>query len=87
MNIDLRIDELILEGFSLSPRERAILRAAVESELTRLLGAGGLGPMLTRGGAAPVLHASNIQLTPGMAPTQLGTQIAQSVYGGIGKHP
>ena len=35
--------------------------------------------------ALPQLSTGGIQLTGGKNPTQLGQQIAQSVYGGIGK--
>jgi hypothetical protein len=85
MNIDLHIDRLILDGFSLSPRERAILRAAFEGELTRLLYERGLNQSLASGGTIPSLNGGNIQVTAGTPPARLGVEIAQSVYGGIGK--
>ncbi len=85
MNVDLHIERLVLEGMPLGPRERALMPTAFEGELARLLSAGELSAGLARGGAVPLLRGSNIQVTAGMAPTQLGIQIAHGVYGGIGK--
>ena len=60
------------------------MQAAVEAELTRLLTENGLGATTGAGGAVPSVRANAIQLTSGSSPAKLGTQIAQSVYSGIG---
>lgn len=85
MNINLHIDRLILDGLPIPHSQRPLLQAAVEAELTRLLTTEGLSPHLINGGAIPQISASDLQLNPNSNPTQLGQQIAQSVYGGIGQ--
>ena len=84
MNINVHIERLILDGLSISHRERPLVQAAVEAELARLLAADGLAPGLTSGGALPHIPGGSIQLTRGGDPGQLGQQIAQAVYRGIG---
>lgn len=83
MNINLHIERLVLEGVNISPGQSHLLQASVETELTRLLTNGGLSPSLAQGTALPRMSTIGIQLT-GNNPKQLGQQIAQSVYGGIG---
>lgn len=85
MNIQLHIERLILDGFDFRTGDRANLQAAVEAELARLLGEGGLAPGLTEGGAVPALRGGNVQIGGAGSPDGLGAQIAQAVYGGIGK--
>ena len=86
MNIEVRIDRLVLEGIDVPHAQRPLLRAAVEGELARLLAAGGLEPGLQAGGALPSLPGGEIRLINDGTPKQLGTQIARSVYRGIGQH-
>ena len=83
MNIKLHIERLVLDGVNIAPGQRHLLQASVETELTRLLNNGGLAPSLVEGIALPRISTSGIQLTSNN-PTQIGQQIAQSVYGGIG---
>jgi len=85
MTINLHIDRLILDGLPMPHSQRPLLQAAVEAELTRLLTTDGLSPGLSAGGAIPHLPASSLQLPHDNSPAQLGRQIAQSVYGGIGQ--
>ncbi len=85
MNIELHIDRLVLDGFTLTPRERAIVRAAVEGELTRLLTEGGIGANWQSGGVVPGIRADSMHLSSNQTPSLIGEQIAQSVYSGIGK--
>lgn len=84
MNINLHIDRLVLDGLELAPEHRSLLQAAVESELSRLLTERGLSSSLARGIAVPRMSARDMQITGVSSPTELGRQIAQSVYGGIG---
>lgn len=83
MNINLQIERLVLDGLDIAPEQRPVLQAAVEGELSRLLTERGLSPDLSQGVAVPRLSASAMQLTSTSSPTELGQQIAQSVYGGI----
>lgn len=85
MNVNLNIERLVLEGFSLRPGEQLLVRAAAERELSRLLTEGGISPQLLAGGAVPRLSAGDMRLTGGESPKQVGTQIARALYGGIGK--
>jgi hypothetical protein len=85
MNVNLHIERLILHGFDIDPAQRQRLQASVQTELARLLSAGGLAPQLTHGGAQPSVVSPAMQLTGGNGPAELGQQIAGAVYGGIGK--
>jgi len=84
MNVRLHIDRLVLDGVSVSAAGRPRLQAAIESELARLIAAGGISPELTRGIAVPSVRAPQMALAPDARPAQLGVQIARSVYGGVG---
>lgn len=83
MNINLHIDRLVLDGIHIAPGQRHLLQASVTTELTRMLNNGGLAGNLVDGATLPQLSTNNIELTD-KKPNQLGQQIAQSVYGGIG---
>jgi hypothetical protein len=83
MKIVLHIERLILDGLPLERRDAPTVQAAIETELTRLLASGGLSPSLMSGGALPAAQGGAIQLTNESTPTQLGTQIAQAVHGGL----
>jgi hypothetical protein len=83
MNVQLDIERLSLDGLNLSPVQRQQLQAAFEQEITRLIDERGLSPHITAGGAMPSLKSAPIQALAS-DPVKLGTQIAQSVYFGIG---
>lgn len=84
VNIELHIERLILDGFSLTRNEGGLVQQAVEAELARLLAGAGLSPTL-KAGAAPAYALGGVtQLGSGINPTDLGQQIAQSVYRGLG---
>jgi hypothetical protein len=83
-NIHLHIERLILDGLPVERAQGPLVQAAVEAELARLLTENGLGVAFGAGGVVPGIDANGIQLSPGSSPAQLGRQIAQSVYGGIG---
>ncbi|MEL6763682.1 MAG: hypothetical protein AAFO87_08470 [Cyanobacteria bacterium J06607_6] len=83
MNVNLHIEELVLDGINLSPRQRSQLSAALQAELTRLIATEGMSPSLQLGGWRDRLSASNLQLSPDQSPTAMGHHIAQSIYGGL----
>jgi hypothetical protein len=85
MNINLHIERLILDGLPIAPTQSALVQAAVEAELSRLLTAGGLHVSLQSGVALPSVRADALQLSADSNPKQIGQQIAQAVYGGIGQ--
>lgn len=83
-NIHVFIERLILDGLPVDRIQAPHVQAAVEVELTRLLVENGLGTSLQAGGAVPSVRTDAIQLTAGSKPAQMGSQIAQSIYSGIG---
>jgi hypothetical protein len=83
-NIHLHIERLILDGLPIERSQGPVVQAAVEAELSRLLTENGLAADLQSGGAMPSVNANGIQLASASSPAQMGQQIAQSVYGGIG---
>lgn len=85
MNVTLHIERLILDGLTLSARERGVLGTAVTTELTRLIHEGGLPANLPASGIVPSIPAGAIQLGNDHNPARLGQQIAQAVYGGNGR--
>jgi hypothetical protein len=85
MNIRLRIERLVVDGFGLQASDGRAVKSAVQNELIRLLTATGLRHELRQGGAVPQVRAGGLQVGAKPSPRQLGTQIARSVYGGIGK--
>ena len=84
MNVNVTIERLILDGIRIGPGEGALLKAAVEGELSRLLRSGSLASSLQSGGSLPSVRAESIQMSAEGHPSRLGKQIARSVYGGIG---
>ena len=85
MKINVQIEQLSLHGISVAPHEHPQLQGAVESELARLMSAGGLNQELAAGAAVPSVNASTMQLTSPAGPVRLGQGIARSVYGGLGQ--
>lgn len=84
MKINLHIDRVILEGVNLKPGQQHLVQAGLEAEFSRLLKDRRLASGFTRNLAVPRVTASDIRLSGDNNPSQLGEQIAQSVYGGIG---
>jgi hypothetical protein len=85
MNIRLHIERLVLEGLPVTSVQAPRVKAAVEAELGRLLSEGGVSHELASGAALPSVIAPAVQSPRGVSPAQLGTQIAQSVFAGMGK--
>ena len=85
MNIRVHIERLILDGVALGAREGPRLQAAVEMELGRLLGGRGMANGLVNDISVDSVRGGSVQLTSKATGAGLGKQIAQAVYGGIGK--
>jgi hypothetical protein len=85
MKIDLRIEHLVLDGLPLAAVDSQHIKTAVTAELTRLLSEGGISGELSGGVAVPNVSAAGFQFEPKAKPQQVGRQIAQSVYAGIGR--
>ena len=72
MKIVLDIERLVLDGIAATPAEAARIRAAVERELTRLLGAAAPPPRLTSGGAVESMRAPHLDLAGKSTPEAIG---------------
>lgn len=81
MKIELHIERLVLDGFSVTPAQRARLGKAIERELERLAASGKFDG---QGSARAKATAPSIRYTRTMAPEQLGRRIAQSVHAALG---
>lgn len=82
-NIELHIEELILHGFPHSDRYQ--IAEAVERELTRLFAEQGIPASLSHGGEVAFLKGGSFNVALGSKVEAIGTQVAQSVYGGMNK--
>ncbi|MDF0677318.1 MAG: hypothetical protein P0120_23725 [Nitrospira sp.] len=86
MNVRLHIERLILDDLPIVGSQRALVQGAVERELARLIEVNGVGPDTMAGGARPSVSPTVMHMAEGMTPVQLGRQIAQAVYQGVGNH-
>jgi hypothetical protein len=85
MKVHLHIERLILDGLPVERRDAPLVQASIEAEIARLLSTEGIAPSLLSGGAIYAQPASSISVTSETTPAELGAQIAQAVYGGLGK--
>lgn len=84
MNINLHIQKLVLDGVDIASGQNDLLQASVTNELTQLFNGGGLASNLVAGVSLSGVTTNSIQISD-KTPQSLGQQIAQSVYGGIGR--
>ena len=86
LSFDLRIDELVLDGFP--PGERFAIAAAFERELTRIL-SGPAAPFAAAGGPrrmdAGRMDAGRIILAPGGTARTTGIEAARAVGRNLGR--
>lgn len=85
MKVHLHIERLILDGLPVERRDATLVQASIEAEMVRLLSTEGVAPSLLSGGSLHAQRADSISVTRDTTPAELGTQIAQAVYGGLGK--
>jgi hypothetical protein len=78
MNTNVHIERLILDGLPLTSGHGAVVQAAIETQLARLLGAnpGGIFPDLRNGQTMPSVQAGSLPLADKSSPAQIGHQIA-----------
>ena len=79
MSLHLHIDQISLEGVDIPRSQRPQLQVALEEELSRLLTTQDIPLAMQTGRYIPRLPA-NITITGKPNPTQLGQQMAQSIY-------
>ncbi|NVM94829.1 hypothetical protein [Arthrobacter wenxiniae] len=95
MDIDVRIDRLVLEGLDVDARSAALVSTALETELARRLG-GAAGNTAEAGdggaraadwmpanAAVPALRPAPVALPGGSDPRAMGRSIAGAVMGGL----
>ncbi len=80
MKINLHIEQLVLDGVTVEPHQRAGLKAAVAAELAGSLAQNGMAAGLQEGSVRAV-QGEAIQIAENNQ--GLGRQIARSIYGGI----
>jgi hypothetical protein len=80
MNINLKIDRLILEGINISPSQRHLLEIAVANELSNLLTINGVPAHLQSGVSLPNLPLGKLEVTNITDTAVMGQQIAQQIY-------
>lgn len=81
MNVELRIEELVLRGFA--PRERHLIGEAVVRELTRLFTEEGIPPSLGRSGVISHLDGGALDVAPGASAEEVGARAARVLYRGM----
>jgi hypothetical protein len=80
LNVEVRIEELLLHGFA--PGDRYRIGQAVERELVRLFTEQGVPPSLTQGGEIASMDGGAFNVAPGSKSETIGVQVAQAVYRG-----
>lgn len=82
MKIDIQIDKIVLEGIDLSPRELEQLQASIEFGLTqRVMKSTTLATIQC--GRQRTVKSEPVDLCHKIVGQNLGSQIANSVLGGI----
>ena len=82
MKLQVNIGSLVLEGIAVPPEHQAVLKGAVEAELTHLFSNGEPLSWNTHR-RIPRLQGGSLQHTGAGDPAQLGRAIAQAVYAGL----
>ena len=85
MKVRIEIGELLLEGFDYHDHRR--IASAMERELARLVGGGGLQRVRSAGEGAASVKAPAFVLPFDMSPKRIGVEIARSVYRSLGTRP
>lgn len=83
MNINLHIERLVLDGVSVEPHQRAELKAAVKSELGRLLVLTGIGSGVQLSNSLRAVSGGLISIESNNEPSHIGQKVAGAVYRGI----
>lgn len=83
MNVRLHIERLVLEGIAVTHADRTRLQAAIEGELQRLIGEGGVSGGLSGGMAVPSIRGEDMRVEAAGGPADLGRRIAGALYGGL----
>ena len=82
-SLEIHIDQLVLHGFA--PGDRHHIRDAVQRELARVLTERGLPAALAHAAELNRLDAGSFVVSADGGPDAIGAQVAQAVYGGMGR--
>jgi hypothetical protein len=85
MNVRLHIERLVLDGLPLAQAAAPHVQAAIETELARLISAGGVSGDFTGYRVVPSLRGGDLPATAATDAAGLGRLIAGALYGGIGR--
>jgi hypothetical protein len=83
MEIHLNIDQIVLNGFDLSPWEREELQASLAAELHRLFSEQEQPGALIPAGSLDHLSANPIQLSSAENPREVGSRIAEAIHASL----
>ena len=81
MNLSLHIERLVLDGLPVTSSNSALLQAAVEAELGRLLASELMAPAASSVQAR--VTGQEIQIRPGASALDLGGEIGRSVFASL----
>lgn len=82
MIVNLHIESLVLDGLTVGSHQGPLVQAAVEAELSRLIGEDDFATQFPRDRAEPLIRAAPIA-GPAAEGAGLGRQIGRAIYGGI----
>ncbi len=80
-SVKVHIEELVLQGFA--PSARSGIAAAMEQELARLIGEGGLPGVRGNPVAFDQINGGTFNVTAGAKPHATGAGIARAVFRGL----
>lgn len=83
MSVHVHIEHLVLDGLPVGAADGPAVQAAVQAELARLLGGGGLGDAYRQGGALAHVRGADVRMDLSASPEALGRQIAESLHGSL----
>lgn len=81
MNLELKIDDLVLHGLPAFDKDR--IARAMQGELERLFAERGVPAFLQSGGSVASINGESIQVAPNSSPESVGVQVARALYGGM----
>jgi hypothetical protein len=85
INVRLHIERLVLDGFTMTPAQRAQLVNAAQEELGWLLANKGMSESMAGGFSTPVIDGGVIQQSAAsFEPVSFGRDLARTLYGSLG---
>jgi hypothetical protein len=81
VNLELRIEEMVLHGFA--PGDRYRIGDAMQRELARLFTEQGMPPSLAQRREVARVDGGAFEVAPGSRAEAIGVRVAQTVYGGL----